>query len=267
MDDTKKLLMFINEINDIQDDKLKIFISKALLSAPEYFFTVPASSSGKYHPYFAREEGGLVKHTRCVAFYAACNAESFNFTTHEKDLLIISAILHDIKKQGNNNYGRHTVWEHPELASDFVMKIQKENPSLISESDAKKIANAILSHMGKWAHDEEYVKKKKQFPLPSTLFEFALQSADYIASRSELTGFTFRETNDINLPKILTEIIVKKDVGDFIITFGKHSGKTIKEIYNIDASYLTWILNENNFNKKDAKANIKQFYVENNINF
>jgi HD superfamily phosphohydrolase YqeK len=257
--------MFINEINDIKDENLKIFLCKALLNAPDYFFTVPASSSGKYHPYFAREECGLVKHTRCVVFYAECNAESFNFDEHEKDLLIIAAVLHDIKKQGNENRGKHTVWEHPELASNYVLDLYKENKDLISKTDANKISNAILCHMGKWAHNKEFVKNKKQFPLPNTLFENALQSADYIASRTELTGFNFREINETQLPANFQKLIVKKDVSDYKFDFGKYSGKTIRDVYEENFDYLKWILNKEDFNKVDVKNNIKQFIVENNI--
>ena len=99
----ERLTAFANELNDIQDDNLRQFAAQLLVNAPEYFFTIPASSSGNFHPYFAREIGGLVKHTRCVVFYAECNAESFNFDSHTKDLAIIAALAHDIKKQGDND--------------------------------------------------------------------------------------------------------------------------------------------------------------------
>ena len=41
-------------------DNLKIMIE--LL--PDYFFNVPASSTGKYHPEFSLGDGGLVRHTK-----------------------------------------------------------------------------------------------------------------------------------------------------------------------------------------------------------
>ena len=122
MNINERLQLFANELNDIKDNNLRQFAVQLLTNAPEYFFTVPASSSGKYHPYFAREVGGLVKHTRCVIFYAECNAESFNFDEHTKDLAIIAALAHDIKKQGDNNTGSHTVWEHPELAYNYILE-------------------------------------------------------------------------------------------------------------------------------------------------
>jgi hypothetical protein len=200
----ERLTAFANELNDIQDDNLRQFAAQLLANAPEYFFTIPASSSGKHHPYFAREIGGLIKHTRCVVFYAECNAESFNFDSHTKDLAIIAALAHDIKKQGDNDAKNYTVWEHPELAYNFILEMQNTYPNLISVEDATIVANAILSHMGKWWHDEKFTKGKKQFPLPTTMFDYAIQSADYMASRVELTGFAFRPTDNVSIPLIET---------------------------------------------------------------
>lgn len=258
MDNNQKLNLFSNELNDIQDKKLKEFASNLLLEAPDYFFTAPASSSGKYHPYFAREVGGLVKHTRCVIFYAECNAESFDFDSHDRDLIIIAALAHDIKKQGNNNYGKHTVWEHPELASDYVLEMQKKHPKLLTKSDAQKIANAVICHMGKWAHHQEFTRSKKQYPMPSNLFEYALQSADYIASRTELTGFAFRPIENMELLcEVKEETAI--NIGDIIFEFGKHSGKTIKEVVEKHPDYIQWILKQTNFNNVKMLDNIKEY--------
>lgn len=268
-----RLQLFANELNDIKDAKLQAFAVKLLTNAPDYFFTVPASSSGKYHPYFAREDGGLVKHTRCVVFYAECNAESFDFDPHLRDLVIIAALAHDIKKQGDNNYGKHTVWEHPELAYNFILETQKNNSDLITVEDATIIANAILCHMGKWSHHPEFTRGKKAYPMPVTLFDYALQSADYMASRTEITGFHFRPTDGItftgstNLTEGKTTTIPVDnntptnnsvgDVGDETFKFGKHAGKTIKEVVTNHPDYIDWMLNKANFNNTDMIDKVK----------
>ena len=186
-----RLTLFKNELNDIQDNNLRQFAIHLLTNAPDYFFIIPASSSGKNHPDFARENNGLVKHTRCVVFFAECNAESFNFDSYTKDMLIIAAIAHDIKKQGNN-ISNHTAWEHPELAHDYILEMQNKYPNLISIENATIIANAVLSHMGKFQNFPEYTQGRKVYPLPVSLFDYALQSADYIASRKEIMSFNFR---------------------------------------------------------------------------
>lgn len=273
MNNNMRLQLFANELNDIKDAKLQAFAVKLLTNAPDYFFTVPASSSGKYHPYFAREEGGLVKHTRCVVFYAECNAESFDFDPHLRDLVIIAALAHDIKKQGDNNYGKHTVWEHPELAYNFILETQKNNPDLITVEDAIIIANAILCHMGKWSHHPEFTRGKKAYPMPVTLFDYALQSADYMASRTELTGFAFRSTDGVvvrgyetlNEEKTTVETSpvqtesVLSDIGDTVFPFGKHVGKTIREVAAHHPDYIDWMINKANFNNTDMLDKVKEY--------
>lgn len=278
MNTNDRLQLFANELNDIKDNNLRQFAVQLLTNAPEYFFTVPASSSGKYHPYFAREVGGLVKHTRCVIFYAECNAESFNFDEHTKDLAIIAALAHDIKKQGDNNTGSHTVWEHPELAYNYVLETQKANANLISVEDATIIANAILCHMGKWQHDPQFTRGKKAFPLPTTLFDYAVQSADYMASRVELTGFAFRPTDGVSIPGVMAttdttpsvptplveDISPITGVGDTVFTFGKYTGKTIRQVATEAPDYIDWMLKQTNFKNGDILDKVKQYMAEKN---
>ena len=110
-----KIKMFINEIGDIKDANLKAFATELIANADDYFFVVPASSSGKYHPPFDLGDGGLVRHTRLVAYMAKSLAESYCFSDYDTDCLIVAALAHDIKKQGNGDTG-HTVWDHPILA-------------------------------------------------------------------------------------------------------------------------------------------------------
>lgn len=191
MNQLDKIKLFNNELNSISDTNLREFAIQLILHAPDYFFYVSATSSGKNHPEFARRVGGLVKHTKCVCFYAICNIESFGLSKHDKDLIIIAALAHDIKKQGDSNKNC-TIWEHPELAHDFIFEMRNKFPHLISKEDATIIANAVLCHMGKWANYSEFIGDKKAYPMPQTLFEYALQSADYIASRKELILFDFK---------------------------------------------------------------------------
>ena len=77
-----KINLFINEINDIQDENLRAFATELIANADDYFFTVPASSSGKYHPPFDLGDGGLVRHTRLVAYMARSLAESYCFSDY-----------------------------------------------------------------------------------------------------------------------------------------------------------------------------------------
>lgn len=45
-----------------------------------------------------------------------------------------------------------------------------------------------------------------------------------------------------------------------IITFGKHTGKTVQEVFTIEKSYLVWI--KNNYNFSLAQENLKKEITE-----
>lgn len=257
-----KIKLFKNEIDYIKNENFKKFAEELIGNADDYFFVVSASSSGKYHPQFDLGTGGLVRHTRCVAFYAKCIAESRDMTQDETDLLIISALAHDIKKQGNNV--GHTVHEHPILASNYISELRKKfTKKQISDKQIQMLCGAVSSHMGKWGHLKEFIKDREQLPIPKTEFEKALQAADYIASRKELKDFYFAPTEDIELPvlesnkKIDVESYSLIDLENYVVLFGKHNGKTFKEIK--PTGYLEWMCNQKDFLKKDTQELAKRY--------
>lgn len=254
-----KVKLFVNELGDIIDPSVREFAKKMIEGADDYFFVVPASSSGKYHPTFDLGEGGLVRHTRCVAYYAECMAESFMFSQRDKDLIIVCALAHDIKKQGDG-MGRHTVTEHPILAADYFVNLVNETPGVFSAEEVTKMAQAIRTHMGKWG-------VKSGLPAPETEFDKCLQAADYIASRKEILDFDFRPTDEVavEMPEI--------NPADYIIDFGKYKGKnmTIKEIHERelseirsgaitkDSTYIEWMANADGFSMKEAQDAAKKY--------
>lgn len=251
-----KLKFFVNELNDIQDKNLREFAEILISDAPDYFFTVAASSSGKYHPTFDLGNGGLVRHTRCVAFFARSVAESLDWNSHDTDLLIIAAIAHDIQKQGDGTTG-YTVREHPILAKKYVMSRITRNADVISLEDGEKIANAVASHMGKWEAREPWLKGKDAYPMPKDEFEKALQIADYIASRKEILDFNFRETEAVEVPETPapTSNVEPKD---YVYPFGKNKGKTIEEG---GKGYAEWIAKQDDYSNKEVQ-NMCRLYLE-----
>lgn len=243
-----RLKMFANEIGYIADENLKKFAEKVIESADDYFFTVPASSSGKYHPQFSLGESGLVRHTRVVAFFAKCIGESMMFNQHDIDLLVIAAIAHDIKKQGDSTNG-HTVGNHPEFARNYILVLGTENENLISMEDIKKIAAAVYSHMGKWGHEND------SMPLPETEFDKALQAADYLASRKEILDFDFKPTEPVKIESNHTlsapSINYDGDPKDYVLGFGKYKGQTLEQVAK--TGYIDWMIKQVDFFNKEAQ--------------
>ena len=58
-----KIEIFKNEINKISDERLRKNLEIIIDNLPDYFFSIPASSTGKYHPSFTLGESGLVRHS------------------------------------------------------------------------------------------------------------------------------------------------------------------------------------------------------------
>jgi uncharacterized protein (DUF3820 family) len=258
-----KIKMFINEIGDIKDANLKAFATELIANADDYFFVVPASSSGKYHPPFDLGDGGLVRHTRLVAYMARSLAESYCFSDYDTDCLIVAALAHDIKKQGNGDTG-HTVWDHPILAMHYVQEIYGKTNFNVPADTIEKISNAVSSHMGKWGNEPRFCKGNTPLPMPVTEFDKALQAADYVASRKEITDFKFRDTEEVNIvaqPKSVLPPVNEMslfELENYQMPFGKHKGKTLREVK--PTGYLDWMLKQTDFANKDTQEIVRAYF-------
>ena len=60
----EKTEVFKKELSYIKNHKFLNDIKVIISLLPDYFFEVPASSTGKYHPSFSLGDGGLVRHTK-----------------------------------------------------------------------------------------------------------------------------------------------------------------------------------------------------------
>ena len=98
-----KINVFKEEINYIKNDRYKESIRTLISLLPDYFFEVPASSSGKYHPLFALGDGGLVRHTKVAVRMAKemFDDESLTgaYTNNKKDLMIKALNIHKRRKK------------------------------------------------------------------------------------------------------------------------------------------------------------------------
>lgn len=152
----------------IKNDQIKEWTEEFLKEkVPDYFWEIEASSTGKYHPRYAVEKGGLVKHTR-VVFQIALDMldnEVWNFTVLERDIILSAILLHDTMKRGVPETD-YTVDEHPELVANKIME------ECDSASIRGKIAKAIETHMGQWGNR-----------FPENELQFFIHICDYIASR------------------------------------------------------------------------------------
>ena len=77
--------VFNKELGYIKDERIRNSLKTMLNLLPEYFYQIPASSTGKYHPEFTLGDGGLVRHVRAAVriAYELLQNLSIKHFTHE----------------------------------------------------------------------------------------------------------------------------------------------------------------------------------------
>ena len=141
----EKIMAFSEYVHKISSKEKITFIEKTLDMAPDYFWYIPASSSGKHHPSFAQGEGGLVRHTIATLMIANQLFLAYPQTDRDKDDIIIALILHDTLKRGYPDTGK-TVAVHPLLPREYYRKLS----GIIGEKPYSRIMDLIETHMGIW---------------------------------------------------------------------------------------------------------------------
>lgn len=186
--------VFKEETSYIKDENYKNNLNILLDLVPDYFYEVPASSTGKYHPMYAVGKGGLVRHTKAAVKIAkeVLSLECMNehFTDKEKDLLLIALILHDSFKLGFPKE-EYTRFDHPLLAGKFIK--ENQDKTTFNDKEIKFLVNAIATHMGEW-NKSSY--SEIVLPKPKTKFQIFIHICDYLASR-KFINIEFDEDNNI----------------------------------------------------------------------
>lgn len=172
-----KIKLFEKELNYINDEFIKEFTKYILANLPDYFYEIPASSTGKYHPSYALGEGGLVRHTKAAVRIAMELSNIYEFQGNELNCCISALILHDGCKNGRTGKaGDYTVFKHPLEVVELICDICEE-----TTSEIKLICDLISTHMGKWTYDK--FTKKEELRKPETDLEMFVHMCDYLASR------------------------------------------------------------------------------------
>jgi 23S rRNA maturation-related 3'-5' exoribonuclease YhaM len=183
MDAQEKHRVFEKELLFIKNANIKNFTELAIKSMPDYFFEVPASSTGKYHPAYSLGTGGLLRHTRAAIRIAV---ELFRidwwgtlFTPDEKDLALSALFLHDGWKSGIQK-SEYSLSNHPLIAAKAISE-NVELKTILSEEMLSILLGCITSHMGQW--NKDYKTQQVLMPAPVTELQRFVHLADYLASR------------------------------------------------------------------------------------
>lgn len=173
--------IFDLEISYIKDEHIKEAAHKLVDMLPDYFFKVPASSTGKYHPKCSNVECGLVHHTKLAIRFAKelmDNAMLFNnFSSHDRDLIILALMLHDGFKHGLTEE-KYVRFDHPIISANFIKEHGEEVGLTKEEVDI--LHDIIASHMGVF-NTSKY--SDVVLPLPKTTMQKFVHMCDDLSSK------------------------------------------------------------------------------------
>lgn len=192
--DKTKLLE--TEINYLKTAYIKQACEEMVKLLPNYFFDIPAASTGKYHPEYAQGPGGLLRHTKAAVRIAyellSDPLIGDKYTAKEKDLMLMGLILHDGLKCGLPKE-KYTRFDHPLLMADYIM--DNEDKLGLEVEEIEFLCDVIKTHMGVWTTDYAGIEVLEK---PKTKYQKFVHMCDYLASRKCLL-LPFDENNEINV--------------------------------------------------------------------
>ena len=192
---TKAETIFRKELNLIHDKDIKQFVIDCFDKlCPDYFWTCPCSTSGKYHPQVSLGVGGLVRHTKLAVWWGIELLRMLSPSSELKKIyptglqneVIATLLLHDMIKNGKGLNAQGRPLESGVTGTHGVTLANKiNNESLDHKLDtcpSERILIGIAGHMGIWTTN---IPDRPDSLKDLTLKAFAnlIHLADYCASR------------------------------------------------------------------------------------
>lgn len=229
-------------LNTFENDDIKEFAIVLLDNLPEYIWSVPASSTGKYHPQYSLGLGGLMRHqiavVRFLNFFFELEQYQNVINSRERDLMRVAGLVHDGRKSGSQQdfeRSKYTKFDHPKLMADVITSYSGK---YLTVEELAFVSRAINSHMGQWNIDK---KTGIELPKPSNVYEELVHLADYLASRKSLT----MDFGNIEVPRT---VVINPE--EYVMQFGKYKGQKIIDVYRKHPDYLQWC--EENISRRDV---------------
>lgn len=231
-----KSVFFKKELETIKSEDIRHFAEYLRDNAPDYLYTVAASTTSQYHPLSELGLGGLYRHsmnvTRVLNYLIGIEQYRSKLSDRQRDLMRVAMMFHDAVKLGWNG-SQYTVANHPLLAAEWVKNMNNEYDSPIAEEEVEFIADCISSHSGEWN-----VNKKGEaiLPKPVTLAQELCHLADYIGSRRDIE--IIHDKDEVTKP-----VFTSDEIDSYEFTFGKYKGMTFSDVKKEDPDYIKWLYN------------------------
>lgn len=204
---------------------------------PDYVFTMPASTSGKYHNASQCQPHGQLYHIfmfhSILEHLLSLEGNRKRFPTpEERDAMRCVPAFHDAVKCGWNG-SLHTVQNHPLLAAEWVRSTKTEN--FVDPKYVEMIARMCEAHSGEWNKNKAGIEIMSK---PRDDRELLIHECDILASRADIDWVISEDLKTI-LGNVDTNSQPSPE--DFVLSFGKHKGKTLGEVYDMFPNYVEWL--------------------------
>jgi len=183
--------VFAKELKLIKNNEIRelviVFFEEL---CPDYFWTCPSSTSGKYHPKLSLGKGGLIRHTKMAVWWgiellrAVEESPELSCIKDLQDQVIAALLLHDMLKNGKGLNAKGYAIEGPAVTGTHGVTLSKKINECIDNDPAYAlIVQGIASHMGVWTTDKRYRPDNIEHEPCIRAFAQLIHLADYCASR------------------------------------------------------------------------------------
>lgn len=152
MDREGKQKIFNPLSKNFETEVFREYFMDMVAEIPNYIFTMPSSTSGKYHNATQCQTYGQIYHVYMFdsilnhRLRLKMNKELYS-TPEERDAMRCVPTLHDAIKCGWNG-SSYTVQDHPLLAAKWVLETKVEHD--IPQEYKQMIADMCEAHSGEW---------------------------------------------------------------------------------------------------------------------
>lgn len=237
---------------NFETEVIKDYYMDMVAEIPDYIFTMPSSTSGKYHNATQCQTYGQIYHIYMFdailnhRLRLKTNKELYS-TPEERDCMRCVPTFHDAIKCGWNG-SKHTVQDHPLLAAQWVLKTNVNHD--IKPEHKQIIADCCEAHSGEWnkSRSGQVIMSEPRNPR-----EFFIHECDILASRVDLDYIIPNELKNLLEGCAKVEL---PELDTYKLTFGKHNGKTLPEVLACDPSWISWA--KDNLEREPVKSLLAQ---------
>lgn len=232
----EKKAVFKELLDKFETEEMRLYCEDMIEQIPDYFFTMPSSTSGKFHNATQCKPHGQVYHVimfgSIMNYLLAlkCNREKFKSPV-QRDAMRCVPIFHDAIKCGWDG-SQYTVHEHPMLAGAWVRETHVEHD--IDDSIKERIARMCERHSGEWTTNK---RSTVVLPEPENEMEILVHECDILSSRPDI---------DMQPSEYLKSVLGEEpedlpSLDNYVIPFGKkHKGELLVQVAKDDPEYIAW---------------------------